>query len=42
MKPLICCICDKKLDFPDEGGLKYFKKRKSDNNWQKKIIRIIE
>ncbi|GAH45664.1 unnamed protein product, partial [marine sediment metagenome] len=26
MKPPICCICDKRLDYPDEGGLIYFKK----------------
>ena len=37
MKPPVCCICDKKLDFPDEGGLIYFKKRSSDKIWDKKM-----
>ncbi|MHA1473213.1 MAG: hypothetical protein ACTSQW_08965 [Promethearchaeota archaeon] len=37
MKPPVCCICDKKLDFPDEGGLIYFKKRYSDKIWDKKM-----
>ena len=35
MKPPICCICDEKLDNPDEGGLIYFKKRTSDKKWDK-------
>jgi len=37
MKPPICCICDKKLDYPDEGGLVYFKKRPSDHEWDKNM-----
>lgn len=35
MKPPICCICDKNLDYPDDGGLIYFKKRPSDKKWDK-------
>lgn len=34
MKPPICCICHKRLDYPDDGGLIYFKKRRSDKEWQ--------
>jgi len=37
MKPPICCICDKRLDYPDEGGLIYFKKGPSDEKWDKKM-----
>jgi len=37
MKPPVCCICDKNLDYPDEGGLIYFKKRSSDNKWDKRM-----
>ncbi len=37
MKPPICCICHKRLDDPDEGGLIYFKKRLSDKKWDKKM-----
>ncbi len=33
MRPPICCICDKKLDYPNDGGLIYFKKRASDIEW---------
>ena len=34
MKPPICIICDKRLPYDDnEGGLIYFKKRKSDIKW---------
>ncbi|GAH14485.1 unnamed protein product, partial [marine sediment metagenome] len=35
MKPPVCCICDKELDYPDEGGLIYFKKGPSDKKWDK-------
>jgi hypothetical protein len=35
MKPPICCICDKNLDYPDDGGLIYFKKRSLDKKWDK-------
>ena len=34
MRPPICCICDKRLDSPNEGGLIYFKKRASDREWE--------
>jgi len=34
MRPPICCICDKRLDSPDDGGLIYFKKRASDKEWE--------
>ncbi len=37
MKPPICCICEKRLDYPDEGGLIYFKKRSSDKKWEKRM-----
>ena len=37
MKPPICCICDKRLNDTDEGGLIYFKKRPSDEEWIKKM-----
>ena len=37
MKPPVCCICDKRLDYPDEGGLIYFKKRPSDKKWDKNM-----
>jgi len=37
LKPPICCICDKRLDCADEGGLIYFKKRPSDKKWDKKM-----
>ncbi|MHA1477864.1 MAG: hypothetical protein ACTSPU_06665 [Promethearchaeota archaeon] len=37
MKPPICCICDKRLDYPDEGGLIYFKKRPSDQKRDKRM-----
>jgi hypothetical protein len=37
MKPPICCICDKRLDYLDEGGLIYFKKRSSDKKWDKRM-----
>jgi len=37
MKPPVCCICDKRLDYPDEGGLIYFKKRSSDKKWDKRM-----
>ena len=36
MKPPICCICHKRLD-NDEGGLIYFKKRLSDQKWDKRM-----
>lgn len=35
MKPPICCICGQRLDYPDEGDLIYFKKRPSDEEWDK-------
>jgi len=37
MKPPVCSICDKRLDYPDEGGLIYFKKRSSDKKWDKRM-----
>jgi len=37
MKPPVCCICDKRLDYPDEAGLIYFKKRPSDKKWDKRM-----
>jgi len=37
MKPPVCCICDKSLDYPSEGGLIYFKKRSSDKKWEKRM-----
>lgn len=37
MKPPICCICHKRLDNLDKGGLIYFKKRPSDKKWEKKM-----
>jgi len=37
MKPPVCCICDKRLDYPDEGGLIYFEKRSSDKKWDKRM-----
>ena len=37
MKPPICCICDKRLDYPNDGGLIYFKKRSSDKKWEKRM-----
>ena len=37
MKPPVCCICDKRLDYPDEGGLIYFKKRGSDKEWVERM-----
>ncbi|NVM17236.1 MAG: hypothetical protein HWN80_05925 [Candidatus Lokiarchaeota archaeon] len=35
MKPPICCICNKDLEYPNDGGLIYFKKRPSDKKWDK-------
>ena len=40
MKPPICCVCDKNLDHPNEGELIYFKKRKSDIDWDKRMEKI--
>ncbi len=37
MKPPYCSICDKFIDQNDEGGLVYFKKRKSDIEWEKRM-----
>ena len=37
MKPPICYICNKNLEYPNEGGLVYFKKRPSDKDWDKKM-----
>ena len=37
MKPPICCICYKRLNNLDKGGLIYFKKRRSDKKWDKKM-----
>ena len=39
MKPPVCCICDKRLDYPDEGGLIYFKKKASDREWEERMER---
>ncbi len=33
MRPPICIICDKDFRDSDEGGVIYFKKRKSDKKW---------
>ncbi|MHA1145108.1 MAG: hypothetical protein ACTSRW_10255 [Candidatus Helarchaeota archaeon] len=35
MKPPICCICDKDFRNSDEGGLIYFKRRPSDEEWER-------
>ena len=40
MRPPICCVCGKDMDSPNDGGLIYFKKRKSDVKWDKKMKRI--
>ncbi len=37
MRPPVCCICDKRLLDVDDGGLIYFKKRPSDEEWIKKM-----
>ena len=34
MKPPICAVCYKEFLDSDEGGLIYFKKRKSDKKWE--------
>ncbi len=39
MKPPICTICDKRFPHSDEGGVIYFKKRKSDKKWIKEMER---
>ena len=39
MKLPICCICDKRLDNPNDGGLVYFKKRASDIEWEARMER---
>ena len=39
MRPPICCICDKRLDYPNDGGLIYFKKRASDIEWEERMER---
>ena len=39
MKPPVCCICNKRLDYPDEGGLIYFKKRAADKEWEEGMER---
>ena len=36
MKPPICSVCDKRFG-DDEGGVIYFKKRKEDHDWDKKM-----
>ena len=38
MKPPICIICDKRIP-QEEGGVIYFKKRKSDVEWVKRMER---
>ncbi|MCG3216040.1 MAG: hypothetical protein KAS63_04960 [Candidatus Heimdallarchaeota archaeon] len=35
MKPPLCVICYKEFLDSDEGGLVYFKKRNSDERWEK-------
>jgi len=37
MKPPICHICKKRLENMNEGGLVYFKKRRSDIEWEEKM-----
>ena len=39
MKPPICVICNNKFLHSDEGGIVYFKKRKADIKWQRKMER---
>jgi len=39
MKPPICCICDKRLDYPNDRGLIYFKKRPADREWEERMER---
>jgi len=39
MRPPICYICGKKLDYPNDGGLVYFKKRASDREWEERMER---
>ena len=39
MKPPICCICHVEFG-PNEGGLIYFTKTKSDIEWEKKMKKI--
>jgi len=38
MKPPICCICAKDFRSSDEGGLVYFKKRPSDEEWDNMMV----
>ncbi len=40
MRPPICRICDKRLATMDDGGLIYFKKRQTDNEWNKRMEEI--
>ena len=35
--PPECCICNKAFDPEKKGGLIYFAKRKSDEDWDKHI-----
>ena len=38
IRPPICAICDEDFEaFGDEGGLIYFKKRPSDEEWNKRM-----
>ncbi len=37
MRPPVCCVCDKRLLDAEDGGLIYFKKRPSDEDWIKKM-----
>ena len=37
MRPPICVICNKEMLNDDDGGLIYFKKRRSDIKWEKKM-----
>ena len=37
MRPPICCICKKRMNDVEDGGLIYFKKRASDIEWIKKM-----
>jgi len=40
MRPPICRICDRNMLDDDNGGLIYFKKRRSDIKWDKKMEKI--
>ncbi len=39
MKPPVCIICDKRFSPSEEGDVIYFKKRRSDKKWVKRMER---